>query len=314
MEVLDRVDAGRIGALQARGEVFWLDLRDPSGADLDALKALLHLAPGAVQDSREFGQRPKLDLYGDQALLVFYGTDGDGPDAGLVEVHVHIAGTAVVTVRRRGCPRLEAARDRLEAATPATAVVAGMFLALARGLSAHVDAMAVEVDRLEEDAFQRPTEMDRRRLSGLRARLFRLRQVLVPQSELLADDADLLRVLPGMQHPHARHPFRDVHDELVLATNTVDFAREQLGEALSVYLSSVSNRLNELATRLTFFASVFLPLTFVTGFFGMNFGWLVRRIDSFEAFVVLGAGGVLIPAVATALLLWRAGYLRMPPQ
>jgi CorA-like Mg2+ transporter protein len=124
MEVLDRVDAGRIGALQARGEVFWLDLRDPSGEDLDALETLLHLASGAVQDSREFGQRAKLDLYGDQALLVFYGTDGDEPDAGLVEVHVHITGTAVVTVRRRGCPRLEAARDRLEAATPETSAVA----------------------------------------------------------------------------------------------------------------------------------------------------------------------------------------------
>ena len=60
--------------------------------------------------------------------------------------------------------------------------------------------------------------------------------------------------------------------------------------------------------------SVFLPLTFVTGFFGMNFGWMVRHIDSFGTFLALGIVGTLVPALATALLLWRGGYVRMPPQ
>jgi magnesium transporter len=219
-----------------------------------------------------------------------------------------------VTLRRGGAVRLQAARDRVLQSAPGTSVVVGVLLTLARGLSAHVDAIAAEVDRLEEDAFSHPSEMDRRRLSVLRARLFRLRQVLIPQRDLLADDAELLEALPGPEHPHARHPFRDVHDELVVATNAVEFTRERLAEALNVYLSSVSNRLNELAARLTVFASVFLPLTFITGFFGMNFGWLVRRIDSFGAFLVLGLGGALVPALLTVLVLWRGGYLRMPRQ
>jgi len=314
MEVLDRVDAGRIAELRDRGEAFWIDLRDPSPEDLDALKQLLHLPPPAVQDSREFGQRPKLDLYDERALLVFYGVEGEGADAPLVEVHVHLAGAAIVTLRRRSCLHLEAARGRLMADVPATAVVVGVLLALARSLSAQVDAVAAEVERLEENAFQHPTDMDRRRLSVLRARLFRLRQVLIPQSEILADDAELLDALPGLEHRPARHPFRDVHDELVLATAAVDYSRERLAEALNVYLASVSNRLNELAARVTVFASVFLPLTFITGFFGMNFGWMVGHIDSFGTFLVLGIVGTLVPALVTGLVLWRAGYVRMPPQ
>ena len=314
MEILDRVDAGGIAELRERGEAFWVDLRDPSPEDLDTLKQLLHLPPPAVQDSREFGQRPKLDLYDDRALLVFYGVEGEGPDAPLVEVHVHIAGEAIITLRHGSCVHLEAARGRLMAAMPATAVVVGVLLALARSLSTNVEAIASEVERLEDDAFQRPSEMDRRRLSVLRARLYRLRQILVPQSEVLADDAELLDALPGLEHPHARHPFRDVHDELVLATNAVDYTRERLAETLNVYLASVSNRLNELAARLTVFASVFLPLTFITGFFGMNFGWMVRHIDSFGTFLVLGIVGTLVPALVTGLVLLRAGYVRMPPQ
>jgi len=314
MEVLDRVDAPRIRSLLEGGAVLWVDLVDPAHAELDDLGRLLGLAPAAVQDSREFGQRPKLDRYGEQALVVFYGVDGHGPDTSLVEVHLHLAGRAVVTLRRRACPPLEAVRERLAGATEPTAVVVAVLLALARGLSAHLDAIATEIDSLEDDAFRHPSEMDRRRISVFRSRLFRLRQILVPQRDLMADDAELLDALPGLEQPHARHPFRDVHDELVLGTNAVDFARERLAEALNVYLSSVSNRLSELATRLTVFAAIFLPLTFITGFFGMNFGWLIRHTDSFTAFLVLGIGGGLLPAVATVVVLWRAGYLRMPPQ
>jgi magnesium transporter len=314
MEVLDRVDADRIVALRARDEFFWLDLRDPSPADLDSLAELLGLPPMAVQDSREFGQRPKLDAYGDRVLIVFYGADHGVEDPGLIEVHVHASGSEVVTLRRAHCMHLEAARDRIETAGPEEEVIVGVLAALARSLGALVEAIAAEVERLEEDSFEHPTQMDRTRISVLRGRLFRLAQVVGPERDMLAADAELLESLPGLEHEQARHPFRDVHDELVLTMNAIAFARERLGEALNVYLASVSNRLNELAARLTLFASIFLPLTFITGFFGQNFGWMVDHIDTLAAFLVLGVGGGLVPAVVTILLLWRSGYLRVPRQ
>jgi magnesium transporter len=52
------------------------------------------------------------------------------------------------------------------------------------------------------------------------------------------------------------------------------------------------------------------PLTFATGFFGMNFGWLVNHIDSAESFLVLGVGGMIVPLIVAAVLLLRTGYLQ----
>jgi magnesium transporter len=314
MEVLDRVDVDRIVALRARDEFFWLDLRDPSPADLDTLAELLDLPRMAVQDSREFGQRPKLDAYGDRVLIVFYGVDHGGEDPPLIEVHIHASGSEVVTVRRAGCMHLDAARDQIDTVGPEEEVIVRVLSALARSLGELVEAMAAEVDRLEEDSFEHATQIDRTRISVLRARLFRLAQIAGPERDMLAADAELLETLPGLEHVQARHPFRDVHDELVLAMNAIAFARERLREALNVYLASVSNRLNQLAARLTLFASVFLPLTFITGFFGQNFGWLVDHIDSMAAFALLGVGGTLVPAIATVVVLWRGGYLRVPRQ
>ena len=141
--------------------------------------------------------------------------------------------------------------------------------ALADSLRTLADRYAAEVEHLEEVAFVRPKPADRRRMSELRSELFRLQQIVIPQREMLARGGDLLENLPGLERDVARHPFRDVHDDLVVTANEIDYLRELLSETVNVLI-------NQMASRLTIVATIFLPLTFATGFFGMNFGWLVR--------------------------------------
>jgi magnesium transporter len=121
-------------------------------------------------------------------------------------------------------------------------------------------------------------------------------------------DATIERVLE-MRGGQAHHPFRDVRDDLVLATSLVAYCRELLAEALNVYLQTTSNRLSEVATRLTILATIFVPLTLVVGFFGQNFKWLTDHTDSFSAFLIWGIGGLVVPAVLIWGILRRAGYL-----
>jgi len=301
MQVLDKVDLDAIRALHEREEFFWLDLEAPSDADLDALGELLGIPDLAVEDSKEFGQRPKLDDYGERVLIVFYGAH----DIDLVEVHVHVSGKEVVTIRRAPCAHLWEARKRTATARVRTEqdLVYRVLDALADSLRTLADRYAAEVERLEEIAFERPKPADRRRMSELRSELFRLQQIVVPQRDMLGRGGDLLETLPGLERDVARHPFRDVHDDLVVTANEIDYLRELLTEAVNVLI-------NQMAGRLTIVATIFLPLTFATGFFGMNFGWLVDHISSAESFLILGVGGMILPLIIGAVLLLRAGYVR----
>jgi magnesium transporter len=301
MQVLDTVDLDAIRALHEREEFFWLDLDSPGDAELDALGALLGIPDLAIEDTKEFGQRPKLDDYGERVLIVFYGAHGTD----LVEVHVHVSGKEVVTVRRAPCAHLWEARERAATARVRTEqdLVYRVLDALAESLRTLADRHAAEVEHLEEIAFERPKPADRRRMSELRSELFRLQQIVMPQREMLARGGDLLETLPGLERDVARHPFRDVHDDLVVTSTEIDYLRELLAEAVNVLI-------NQMAGRLTIVATIFLPLTFATGFFGMNFGWLVDHIDSAESFLVLGVGGMIVPLVIAAVLLLRTGYVQ----
>ena len=200
-------------------------------------------------------------------LIVFYGAH----ETELVEVHIHVSGREVVTVRRAPCAHLWEARERAAKTKIRTEqdLVYRVLDALADSLRTLADRYAVEVDRLEEIAFVRPKPADRRRMSEVRSELFRLQQIVVPQRDMLGRGGDLLENLPGLERDIARHPFRDVHDDLVVTANEIDYLRELLSETVNVLI-------NQMAGRLTIVATIFLPLTFATGFFGMNFGWMVE--------------------------------------
>ena len=301
MQQLEQVDRDAIRALHERDEFFWLDLFDPTDESLDDLAALIGIDALALEDTKEFGQRPKVDDYRDRALVVFYGADGDEP----IEVHIHLSGREVVTVRRGHCAYLGDVRKRVQEHRVRTEedLVYRILDALADSLRALIDRRSKEVDALEDRAFERPKSEERRRMSELRSDLFRLQQVVIPQRDMLDRGFEILECIPGLERETARHPFRDVHDDLVLTANEVAYLREVLAESLNVLLSQMTGRL-------TIVATIFLPLTFATGFFGMNFGWLVRNIGSFETFVVFGIGGMIVPLIAAAVLLVRAGYFR----
>jgi magnesium transporter len=112
---------------------------------------------------------------------------------------------------------------------------------------------------------------------------------------------------------------RDVRDHLLLVDEEVAAQRDLLGTVLqanmaviSVEQTKISVQQNSAIEQLTILATVFLPLTFVTGFFGQNFGWLVGHIEGPAAFAVYGIGGLLLPLVLPLVLLFVWLRLRTP--
>jgi magnesium transporter len=307
MQVLGGIDERAIEQLTARDEFFWLDLVDPTDEQLGGLAERFRWHPLALEDTQHFRQRPKLDRYGDQMLIVFYGAHAtealsdDAPD--LVEVHIVVSGSWVVTVRRRRCDELDALRRRI-AAEPSgdeELVVYKIFDTLTDTFFPVLERIDDAIDELEDAIVQSPTDEQLQQVFRMKRRLVALRRVVTPQRDLAARTISEIDELPGLAHG-SRDYFRDVYDHLIRVSDLVDSYRDLLTSTMDVYLSTVSNRLNVVMKQLTLVATVFLPITALTGFFGQNFGWLVRHIDTLWSFLVFGAGGAV--AACVILFVW----------
>jgi len=302
MRVLDSIDERTIGELLGRREFFWLDLVGASDAELARLAERFGWHPLALEDSTHFGQRPKLDRYGDHMLLVFYGARrGAHETPEVIEVHVLVSGDWVVTVRRTPCAELEAIRARLREEPPESEqfVVYRILDTLTDTFFPVLEAIDDAIDELEDAIVLQPDDEQLQRVFHLKRTLVTLRRIVTPQRDLAARTIDEIGDLPGLD-PGTRDYFRDVYDHLIRVSDMVDSYRDLLTGAMDVYLSTVSNRLNAVMKQLTLVATVFLPITALTGFFGQNFGWLVLHVRSLWAFLVFGAGG----AALSVLLLY----------
>ena len=289
---------------------FWLDL---SGLDEDASKTLLSetfgFHPLAIEDAEHFGQRPKLDTYDGFALMVVYGVTGSGA---LVEVHCFYTENYLVTVHHDDCPDLADLGDRiLRRVGPrpdhvmllyrvVDTLVDGFFPVLAK--------LDDEIDELEDDILERPTDQQLGRLFDMKRSLIAVRKVVTPQRDMVASVLTGRNELPGMT-PDAERYFRDLYDHLIRISDLVDSYRDLMSGALDTHLSTVSNRLNVVMKQLTIIATVFLPLTFITGFFGQNFGWMVNRLTNLPVFLGLGIGLQIVVLVVLIVLFRQRGWL-----
>jgi magnesium transporter len=102
---------------------------------------------------------------------------------------------------------------------------------------------------------------------------------------------------------------RDPYDHLIRISDMVDSYRDLTSGVLEAYTSMVSNRLNDVTKQLTIIATVFLPLSFLTGFFGQNLGFLVNHIGSLAAFLIFGVGTELLAVICLFVLFKRRGWL-----
>jgi magnesium transporter len=306
------IDEAQIHDHLKRDHFFWLDLSAPTHEDLHRLHELFAFHPLALEDAEEFGQRPKLDNYGDYIFLVFYGAWREDPDdeKPLHEVHMFISGKYLITLHRRPFPPLTQQRDELEG----RALHSEQFL-LYRVLDALADSyfpvladIDDEIDELETAMLGRPTEHQLARLFQLKRELVGMRKIVTPQRDLFARSVDDLANLPGLQLDE-RDYFRDIYDHLIRISDLIDSYRDLLSGAADLYLSTVSNRQNDVMKQLTIIATIFLPLAFITGFFGMNFAHMVELIKSTWAFWVIGVGSMVATVIGLLFFFHRKSWL-----
>src|SRR5205807_8230510 len=143
------------------------------------------------------------------------------------------------------------------------------------------------IDELEDAIFLKADDRQLQEIFRMKRLLVGMRKAVSPQRDTFARLMGGIAELPGLAEEDERY-FRDIYDHLIRISDLIDSYRDLLTGAMDVYLSTVSNRLNSVMKQLTIIATIFLPLTFITGFFGQNFAWLVKHIDSLGAFLAYG--------------------------
>ena len=167
-----------------------------------------------------------------------------------------------------------------------------------------LDRVAATVDEHESRVFSRPRARDRDRMAMLRRALGSLRRMIVVQRQVFDRAVERIVALPGFDQ-RLNSYYRDIGDHLGQALDDVEAARDTLQGILDTHT-------NEIQERLTIVATIFLPLTVITGFFGQNFNWLVRHIGSEWTFWGLGIGGLIVSCLAIYFWLIRSGLYHGP--
>ena len=135
-----------------------------------------------------------------------------------------------------------------------------------------------------------------------------MRKAITPQRDLFSSIVVGVEAFPGMSDEDERY-FRDVYDHLIRISDLIDTYRDLLTSSMDVYLSTVSNRLNGVMKQLAIIATVFMPLTFMTGFFGQNLGWMVTHVGGLGHFLLFGIGLELMTLAIVLGFFWRRGWL-----
>ena len=286
------------------GALRWIDVSAQDEAQLALLRERFGFHPLALEDCAHFDQRPKLEEYGDYLFLVMHGfvcPAGDPTHVEVRELHAFLGAGYLVTVHDAPVAPLEQVWSRV-AGDPLLAK-RGMDFVYYLVVDAMVDAnfpildlIAQELDDLEDAIL---AGADRRDLT----RMFQLKRVLVTMRRNLSPQRDLFGLLSKRGDARIGERtalyFRDVYDHLVRIYEAIDTGRDLLANSFDAYLSMVSNRTNDIMRRLTLFSVIFLPLTFITGFFGQNFAHL-----PFDSWVLMLATIVACVAVPVGMLVW----------
>ena len=319
----DVVPLQEAAARCTEGGFVWLGLFEPDEAELAQVRDSFGLHELAVEDAQNLHMRPKIERYDPDVQLVILRTaryDDAAEEIEFGEISIFLSPRFVIAVRQGVASELRGARQRLEQRPELLAL--GSSSALWAIMDQVVDGYAPVIAGLEHDIDQIEATV----FSGAVAPTERIYSLRSEATDFYRAVHPLLAVIGTVEraaHKKLRPYFRDVRDHLLLADEEVTDQRDLLATVLqanmaviSVDQTKLSLLQNSTIEQLTILATIFLPLTFVTGFFGQNFGWLVRHIDSPAKFIIYGIGGLLLPLLM--LYLWlrrrtRATAAAAPP-
>lgn len=305
------VDAGTPALHDARQDpdaLLWIDLEgdpDPHAKLLETACGLSRITMDSIADEKE---RARLVESGHYFHLIAHALSFDPAtqEASTPKLDIVFSANFLVTIHRESLPWLGKLRDAVRTGkTEENDMSRGVAFLLYAVLDSLVDSYFPVLDDVDDlvDELENVTVRDTS--NEVQARIFRMKRSLAQMRRVISPQVEVANGLitrTGETIPKEMEPyFAEVHDHLVRAFEVLDSYRDLMSGLLDVYLTTVSNRLNEVMKQLTIIATIFLPITFITGVFGQNFAHSPQvEHDNGWAFYVVLAFMVLI----TLLQLW----------
>ncbi len=282
-------------------ERLWVDVEAPGPEELAWLRQRFDLHPVALEACMLADQRPKLEEYPSQLFLVLHRLSHDHDEAGVRELHAFLGDRYLITVHADSLADIQAVSQRLvtEPALAARGLVHALYLLCERIATANFEALDYLFEQIEaiEDSVLKQEDKDALpELFAAKRRLARARRLVAPQRDVISL---LLEAGPPFIDDRARPYFRRVLEVLLRMAEALDTQREILSNVLDAHLSIVSNRTNAIMKSLTLLSAIFLPLSFVTGFFGQNFTHL-----PFDNVWLMWLGLGVCAATPLGMVLW----------
>ncbi len=306
-------------ALQDANGLLWVDFcQTPPEEDAPILLQTFGFHPLAVDDALQESHVPKVDDWGQFLYIVshavVFDVDAqDGEHLDTLELDVFVGKNYIVTHHDEPIAAVDRVwalcqRDARRLRDGADHLLYELADALVADYMPVVDEIDEALDRLEDEVFEKPTSETLERIFQLKRAVLHLRRIISPQREVLNKLArDDYPVIDSRDRVY----FRDVYDHLVRLYDIVESLRDLVGGALDTYLSVINNRMNEIMRTLTVITTLFMPISFVAGFFGMNFFQPVTPLNVWTdrpAFM-LALAIVLLAPVGMYLWIRRRGWM-----
>jgi magnesium transporter len=309
---LDRLPA----LLTEKGTHVWVDLTEPCGeVERSIVRDVFKFHQLAIEDCFESREHPKIDEYDSYVYLITHGlhATSTAESAEVVELDAFVGANYLVTHHIRSSRSVAAVTEMvLKSGLPLRrspmVVLHALLDRQVDGFEEQLDGVEERITQLEDAVFARPSNSHIASLLAVKRNILKLRRWMSKQREVVLR---LGRQEFKLVKPQEAMLFRDVHDHLVRINDLLENFREMLTSIQEAYLSVTSNRLNEIMKFLTLFTAVLMPLTVITGIYGMNFEHMPELRERLGYPAVLGAMALVSGSVL--IYFWRRGWLGRPP-
>ncbi|MCC9603441.1 magnesium/cobalt transporter CorA [Stieleria sp. JC731] len=305
-------DVNELKAAFHDGHVTWVDVQGFGDHELmKSIGEIFELHPLLLEDVVNLPQRAKAESYDDQLLLIVKMVAAESASTiELEQVSIVIGPTYVLTFQEFPGDVLDPVRRRIRAEKSLIRSHGADYLAYAIAdtiVDAYypvLETIGDRIEALEDDAVMRPTPELLRELNRLKNRLVNLRRAVWPQREAIYS---LIRDGNTVIGEDVRLFLRDTHDHCVQTSEVIEMYREMVASLLNTYLTTIANRTNDVMKVLTIVATIFIPLTFMAGIYGMNFDHMPELHTRWGYPIIWAA--MIVTAAGMVYFFRRRGWL-----